>query len=155
MGRRSDHTRQELEHLFVVEGHKHMAEVGFARFSAREVAKRIGYSVGTLYNVFGTLDRLLITINTRSAWNYGVLDGFAGAVACHHHRIGCVIAGFIGGEINGGGRKLALDFCRIGERPEEAGEIAGGTGRCGLSRIRSRSRYAQGADGDHQSRRQS
>ncbi|QYC11072.1 TetR/AcrR family transcriptional regulator [Brevundimonas nasdae] len=43
-----------------------MAEVGFARFSAREVAKRIGYSVGTLYNVFGTLDRLLITINTRT-----------------------------------------------------------------------------------------
>lgn len=43
-----------------------MAEVGFARFSAREVAKRIGYSVGTLYNVFGTLDLLLIAINTRT-----------------------------------------------------------------------------------------
>jgi len=66
MGRRSDHTRQELERLFVVEGHKHMAEVGFARFSAREVAKRVGYSVGTLYNVFGTLDQLLIAINTRT-----------------------------------------------------------------------------------------
>jgi len=66
MGRRSDHTRQELEHLVVVEGHKHMAEVGFARFSAREVAKRIGYSIGTLYNVFGTLDQLLIAINTRT-----------------------------------------------------------------------------------------
>lgn len=66
MGRRSDHTRQELELLFVLEGHKHMAEVGFARFSAREVAKRIGYSIGTLYNVFGTLDQLLIAINTRT-----------------------------------------------------------------------------------------
>lgn len=66
MGRRSDHTRKELAHLLVVEGHKHMAEVGFARFSAREVAKRIGYSVGTLYNVFGTLDQLLIAINTRT-----------------------------------------------------------------------------------------
>lgn len=66
MGRRSDHTRQELEHLFLVEGHKHMAEVGFARFSARQVAKRIGYSIGTLYNVFGTLDQLLIAINTRT-----------------------------------------------------------------------------------------
>lgn len=43
-----------------------MAEVGFARFSAREVAKRIGYSIGTLYNVFGTLDQLLIAINTRT-----------------------------------------------------------------------------------------
>ena len=66
MARRSDHTRQELEHLFVVEGHKHMAEVGFARFSAREVAKRVGYTIGTLYNVFGTLDQLLIAINTRT-----------------------------------------------------------------------------------------
>jgi AcrR family transcriptional regulator len=50
----------------VLEGHKHMAEVGFARFSAREVAKRIGYSVGTLYNVFGTYDRLILAINTRT-----------------------------------------------------------------------------------------
>ncbi len=52
--------------MFVVEGHKHMEEVGFARFSAREVAKRVGYTIGTLYNVFGTLDQLLIAINTRT-----------------------------------------------------------------------------------------
>lgn len=50
----------------MVEGHKHMGEVGFARFSAREVAKRVGYTIGTLYNVFGTLDQLLIAINTRT-----------------------------------------------------------------------------------------
>lgn len=43
-----------------------MAEVGFLRFSAREVAKRIGYSIGTIYNVFGTLDTLLIAVNTRT-----------------------------------------------------------------------------------------
>ena len=43
-----------------------MAEVGFARFSAREVAKRIGYSIGTIYNVFGTHDRLIVAINTRT-----------------------------------------------------------------------------------------
>ncbi len=41
-----------------------MAEVGFARFSAREVAKRVGYSIGTLYNVFGRHDRLVLAINT-------------------------------------------------------------------------------------------
>ncbi len=52
--------------MLIVEGHKHMAEVGFARFSAREVAKRIGYTIGTLYNVFGSYDRLLIAINTRT-----------------------------------------------------------------------------------------
>ncbi|HUD94159.1 TetR/AcrR family transcriptional regulator [Sphingobium sp.] len=66
MGRRSDHSRKELEAMLVVEGHKHMADVGFARFSAREVAKRIGYSIGTLYNVMGNYDRLIIAINTRT-----------------------------------------------------------------------------------------
>lgn len=66
MGRRSDHTRPEIERMLVIEGHKHMAEVGFARFSAREVAKRIGYSMGTLYNVFDTYDRFLLAINTRT-----------------------------------------------------------------------------------------
>jgi AcrR family transcriptional regulator len=43
-----------------------MAEVGFARFSAREVAKRIGYAVGTIYNVFGSLDMLFVAVNTRT-----------------------------------------------------------------------------------------
>lgn len=41
-----------------------MAEQGFAGFSAREVAKRIGYSIGTIYNVFGSYDRLILAINT-------------------------------------------------------------------------------------------
>lgn len=41
-----------------------MAEAGFAHFSAREVAKRVGYSIGTLYNVFGSHDRLILAINT-------------------------------------------------------------------------------------------
>lgn len=66
MGRRSDHSRAELEALILAEGHRHMAETGFARFSSREVAKRIGYAVGTLYNVFGSYDRLIAAINTRT-----------------------------------------------------------------------------------------
>ncbi len=66
MGRRSDHTRAELETLFVTEGRRHLAEVGLAHFSAREVAKRIGYSIGTLYNVFGSYDGLMLAINART-----------------------------------------------------------------------------------------
>ena len=66
MGRRSDHSREELEALILTEGHRHMAETGFATLSSREVAKRIGYSVGTLYNVFGSYDRLVAAINTRT-----------------------------------------------------------------------------------------
>lgn len=95
MGRRSDHTRKELAHLLVVEGHKHMAEVGFARFSAREVAKRIGYSVGTLYNVFGTLDQLLVAINTRTfqLWADDVRVQLAAASG---DRIQCLVEAYFG-----------------------------------------------------------
>jgi AcrR family transcriptional regulator len=56
-----------------------MAEHGFPRFSAREVAKRIGYSVGTLYNVFGTYDRLVLAINTETfrLWTRHLQDRLA------------------------------------------------------------------------------
>lgn len=43
-----------------------MAEVGLARFSAREVAKRVGYSVGTVANVWGGYDALVGAINSRT-----------------------------------------------------------------------------------------
>src|SRR3954471_10902029 len=66
MGRRSDHTRAELEALILDAGHKLMAEAGTAGFSAREVAQGIGYSIGTIYNVFGSHDRLLSAINGRT-----------------------------------------------------------------------------------------
>ena len=66
MGRRSDHSREELEALIVAEGHGLLAETGFAAFSAREVARRVGYSIGTIYNVFDSLDHLLVAINGRT-----------------------------------------------------------------------------------------
>ena len=66
MGRRSDHSRAELADMILAEGQRHMADVGYAGFSAREVAKRIGYSIGTLYNVFGSHDLLVLAINVRT-----------------------------------------------------------------------------------------
>jgi AcrR family transcriptional regulator len=66
MGRRSDHSRAELEAMIVATGHRLMAETGFAAFSAREVARRVGYSVGTIYNVFDSIDHLLIAINSKT-----------------------------------------------------------------------------------------
>ncbi|MEO7688800.1 MAG: TetR/AcrR family transcriptional regulator [Sphingomonas sp.] len=66
MGRRSDHSRTELREIIISEGHRHMHEVGFAHFSAREVAKRVGYSIGTVYNVFGSYDALILAINGRT-----------------------------------------------------------------------------------------
>ncbi|MFA5963496.1 MAG: TetR/AcrR family transcriptional regulator [Sphingomonas sp.] len=81
MARRSDHTREELRAMIVSEGHRQMSEVGFARFSAREVAKRIGYSIGTLYNVFGSHDQLVLAINeqTLTLWQAHLAHRLAGA----------------------------------------------------------------------------
>lgn len=69
--------------MIVAEGHRQLSEVGYARFSAREVAKRIGYSIGTVYNVFGTLDHLILAINgqTLDHWRHHLetrLEGQAG-----------------------------------------------------------------------------
>lgn len=66
MGRRSDHSPEELRELLISCGHDLMAERGFARFSAREAARRAGYSVGTIYNAFGQLDSYLLAINSRT-----------------------------------------------------------------------------------------
>lgn len=71
MGRRSDHTPAELRELFIASGHDLMAERGFSKFSAREAARLAGYSVGTIYNVFGSLDGYLIAINSRTFQLWG------------------------------------------------------------------------------------
>jgi AcrR family transcriptional regulator len=93
MGRRSDHSRAELELMIILEGHRQMAEVGFARFSAREVAKRIGYSIGTIYNVFGSHDRLVFSINTRTfrLWADHLRERLS---ATRGDRIGVLVEGY-------------------------------------------------------------
>ena len=93
MGRRSDHSREQLEELIIAEGHALMADTGYARFSAREVAKRIGYSIGTIYNVFGSLDALLLAINSRTftLWATWLRERLAEA---GNDRIAALVAGY-------------------------------------------------------------
>ena len=66
MPRRSDHTREELQELALSSGHRQLAERGMRDLSMRKVAADIGYSVGTLYNLFSTQDQFLIALNTRT-----------------------------------------------------------------------------------------
>jgi AcrR family transcriptional regulator len=66
MARRADHTREELTELAIAAGLKRIREEGFARFSIRQVATDIGYTVGTLYNVFGSYDSFILHINART-----------------------------------------------------------------------------------------
>ena len=76
MGRRSDHTREELRELILEEGHRQLSEVGFARFSAREVAKGVGYSIGTIYNVFGSYNALMLALLSKSGWQAARTTGW-------------------------------------------------------------------------------
>ncbi len=71
MGRRSSHTAEELRELILDASTSLISEGGLASLSAREVARRIGYSPGTLYNVFENLDDLVLTIEGR------LIDGLA------------------------------------------------------------------------------
>lgn len=65
MGRRSIHTAEELRELILKAATELIERDGLAGLSAREIARRIGYSPGTLYNVFENLDDLVLTIEAR------------------------------------------------------------------------------------------
>jgi len=93
MGRRSDHSRVELRELILAEGHAQMAANGFAQFSARAVAKAIGYTVGTIYNVFGTHDALVLAINARTVEGW-TAELRARLEAADGDRIGELVRGY-------------------------------------------------------------
>lgn len=65
MGRRSVHTPEELCEHILQAATELIASGGLGGLSAREVARRIGYSAGTIYNVFDNLDDLILTIEGR------------------------------------------------------------------------------------------
>ena len=66
MGRRSDHSREELTGLAIEAAGAIIAEEGLAACSARRVAQRIGYTVGTLYHLFDNFDLLILHANART-----------------------------------------------------------------------------------------
>jgi len=66
MGRRSDHSREELFEMALSAAREIAAEDGLDGLTARRVAGRIGYSAGTLYNLFDGLDDLIVQLNGRT-----------------------------------------------------------------------------------------
>lgn len=63
MARRSEHSKEDLQKIAIQAGIELIEEKGFSQFSARAVAGKMGYTVGTLYHLFGTLDDFILQIN--------------------------------------------------------------------------------------------
>jgi AcrR family transcriptional regulator len=66
MARRKDHTREELQNLAINAGHQLITQIGFRNFSARAVAKKIGYTIGTIYNIFESHEDFILHINAKT-----------------------------------------------------------------------------------------
>ncbi len=75
MGRRSSHTPQQLRELILDAARNIIETEGLAGLSAREIARRIGYSPGTIYNMYQNLDDVVLHVEA------GVLDGLEARLA--------------------------------------------------------------------------
>jgi AcrR family transcriptional regulator len=75
MGRRSSHTPQQIRALILDAAQEIIEAQGLAGLSAREIARRIGYSPGTIYNMFANLDDVVLNVEAR------VLDALEGRLS--------------------------------------------------------------------------
>jgi AcrR family transcriptional regulator len=90
MARRNDHSREQLRQLALHAAQFIIEAQGLRALSARKVAGRIGYTVGTLYRVFDHLDDLIMQVNARTlAELNATLD--RAAADCHDAE-GCLRA---------------------------------------------------------------
>lgn len=65
MGRRSNHTPEQLRQLILDAAYGIIETDGLAGLSAREIARRIKYSPGTIYNMYQNLDDVVLHVEAR------------------------------------------------------------------------------------------
>jgi AcrR family transcriptional regulator len=63
MGRRSEHSRDQIADMALEAASRLVQEHGLSGLSARRIAAEIGYTPGTLYLVFKNLDELILHLN--------------------------------------------------------------------------------------------
>ena len=66
MARRSDHSREELKELALKSTEELLNSKSASDLSTRQIAAKMGYTVGTLYQIFRNLPDLLLHVNARS-----------------------------------------------------------------------------------------
>lgn len=74
MGRRSEHSREEIRDMAIEAAARIVEKEGYQSLTARKVAAKIGYTVGTLYHVFKNFDDLVMNLNART------IDEMAGLI---------------------------------------------------------------------------
>lgn len=63
MARRKDHTPEQLQKLICDSAKNIIENKGLAGLTARSLAKKIGYTPGTIYNFYRDMDALVVDIN--------------------------------------------------------------------------------------------
>ncbi|MCB1134996.1 MAG: TetR/AcrR family transcriptional regulator, partial [Chlamydiia bacterium] len=63
MGRRNDHSREDLREMIIGEARKLLGQHGQAGLKVRPIMQAIGYATGTFYNLFPSLGSLVLEIN--------------------------------------------------------------------------------------------
>ncbi|PJK28040.1 TetR/AcrR family transcriptional regulator [Minwuia thermotolerans] len=75
MARRSDHTHDEIRAMAVAAARAKIENAGLDKVTLRGIARDIGYSPGTLYNVFDSADELMMRVNA------GTIDDLVAALS--------------------------------------------------------------------------
>jgi AcrR family transcriptional regulator len=66
MARTAKHSKQELRDMALAAARAIIAEDGTRNLNVRAVAARMGYSVGTIYNIFEGLEELVAALNAKT-----------------------------------------------------------------------------------------
>jgi AcrR family transcriptional regulator len=66
MARRSDHSRDELREMALIAAEFLLDETPAVDISTRKIATKMGYTVGTLYQLYDNLPHLLLHVNART-----------------------------------------------------------------------------------------
>lgn len=75
MARRADHTREELHDMIVATAREIIAGQGIGSLSTRAIARRIGYTPGTLYQYFKDINEIILYVNAGTM--QGLVDRMA------------------------------------------------------------------------------
>lgn len=88
MGRRGDHSFKEINDMILNSAMEIVENEGYLKLSTRKIATQIGYTVGTLYNIFQNLDDIIIHLNGR------VLDKLIAKMKSNLNKTKCNVETF-------------------------------------------------------------